>query len=150
VQGWSDVPQDVPLFQSIVVFENYPAEAVQTVQGPNQSLQVLHVDSSIRNSLPFTVRAVPGPQLLLQILYDSGRFDAATVDWILGHFETLLHHIVAQPESRLVELAEKLTASDRAYQRMQEKAFQESRRQQLRHVRRKTISEAPIKVEETP
>jgi hypothetical protein len=33
---------------------------------------------------------------------------------------------------------------------MQEKAFQESRRQQLRHVRRKTISEAPIKVEETP
>ncbi|HEY7489757.1 MAG TPA: amino acid adenylation domain-containing protein, partial [Candidatus Tectomicrobia bacterium] len=84
VQGWSDVPQDVPLFQSIVVFENYPAEAVQTVQGPNQSLQVLHVDSSIRNSLPFTVRAVPGPQLLLQILYDSGRFDAATVDWILG------------------------------------------------------------------
>jgi len=35
IQGWSEVPRSMPLFESIVVFENYPA--VRSVQNRRRS-----------------------------------------------------------------------------------------------------------------
>jgi non-ribosomal peptide synthetase component F len=142
VQSWSDVAQDVPLFESIVVFENYPTEAFQTVQRQGHSLTFEGVTCAIRNSLPFTVRGVPGPQLKLEILYDADRFDAATIPRVLEHLTTLLHQMVTHPESQLAGCSDQLAAADRHHQRMQAKEFQESRRQRLQSIRRKAVSEA--------
>jgi hypothetical protein len=102
VQGWSDVPRGVPLFESIVVFENYPVDASLQKQGG--SLEFRNVRSVERTNYPLTLVALPGAQLSLQLSYDCRSFDAATIIRMLRHLQTLLEGIVANPGQRLKNL----------------------------------------------
>ena len=43
-------------------------------------------------------------ELLLQMNYSTDLFEAETINRMLGHFQTLLEGIVAEPEQRLSEL----------------------------------------------
>ena len=102
IQRWSEVAGGVPLFESLVVFENYPLDAA--VQQINQDLQIKDVISFEKTNYPLTVMAVPGAELSLKILYDTQRFDAATIKRILGHLQTLLTGMVAEPNQSLATL----------------------------------------------
>ena len=110
VQGWSEVERGRSLFESLLVFENYPVDASLREQGG--SLKVSEVRSRERTGYPLTIVAVPGRQLLLRINYDSGRFEAGAMERLARHFEELLAGIVAAPEQRLSEF-EMLTAAER-------------------------------------
>jgi surfactin family lipopeptide synthetase C len=99
VQGWSEVPRGLPLFESIVVFENYPLDA--SLRESGSSLELCNIQSVELTNYPLTVVAWPGRELLLQIGYDCHRFDAATITRMLGHLQTLLEGIVAHPEQQL-------------------------------------------------
>jgi amino acid adenylation domain-containing protein len=110
VQGWSDVPRGLPLFESLLVFENYPARtAIQEWSG---SLEIHHVRFMSSTHYPLTVVVVPGPKLRLRIEYQCHRFDTATITRMLGHLRTLLEGIVANPAQRLADLP-MLTAAER-------------------------------------
>ncbi|KAB8320090.1 non-ribosomal peptide synthetase [Tolypothrix campylonemoides VB511288] len=111
IQGWSDVPRGMALFESIVVFENYPLEVALQEQVAGLSIQ--NVRSLEHTNYPLTLEAMPaGQKLCLTIEYDSDRFDAATISRILGHFQTLLENIVNHPEQRISELSP-LTVAER-------------------------------------
>lgn len=137
VQRWSDVPQDKPLFESIVVFENFPMDGVQSLQ--DRGLKFVNTGFIIRNNFPLTLRVVPGSRLLLNILYDNGRFAADTIAGALAQFEMLLRNIVAQPEVKLSECLETLAEADRRRRGMKEEEFKAVSRQKLRNIRRKTM-----------
>ena len=110
VQGWSDVPRGLPLFESLLVFENYPTRtAIQEWSG---SLEIHHVRFMSSTHYPLTVVAVPGPELGLRIGYQCHRFDTATITRMLGHLRTLLEGMVANPAQRLADLP-MLTAAER-------------------------------------
>jgi amino acid adenylation domain-containing protein/non-ribosomal peptide synthase protein (TIGR01720 family) len=110
IQGWSEVPRSMPLFESIVVFENYPVDAA--VQQQNGSLDVSNVQAGMEiTDYPLTVTSVPGLRLLLSINYDTNRFDADAITRMLGHFQTLLEGMTANQEQQLWELP-LLTASE--------------------------------------
>ncbi|MEG4634885.1 condensation domain-containing protein, partial [Microcoleus sp. AR_TQ3_B6] len=102
VQGWSDVPRGLPLFESIVVFENYPVDASLQKQG--SSLEIGNVRGFERTNYPLNLVARPGAELLLELSYDCRRFDAATIEGMLKHLETLLEGIIANPSQRLSDL----------------------------------------------
>ncbi len=102
VQGWSEVPRGLPLFESIVVFENYPVDASLQKQGG--SLEIHNVRAVERTNYPLTVIAEPGQELWLQLNYDCRRFDGATITRMLRHLQTLLEGIVANPGKRLKDL----------------------------------------------
>ena len=103
IQGWSEVPRGVPLFESLVVFENYPVEASLTEQ--RDGVQIREVRAVERTNYPLTVvAAAAGAELSLKVMYDAARFEAATVTRLLEHFQTLLEGIVADPQRRLSEL----------------------------------------------
>ncbi|MFQ5610897.1 MAG: amino acid adenylation domain-containing protein [Anaerolineae bacterium] len=104
VQGWSDVPPGQALFESLLVFED-PLE--NNVVGQADSLSYTRLIE--QTNYPLTVYAYPGPELRLKIAYDGHRFDEATVARMLGHLQTLLAGIAAdpgQPVSRLPLLTE--------------------------------------------
>jgi amino acid adenylation domain-containing protein len=103
IQGWSEVPRDMPLFESIVVFENYPVEAHHRERVAD--LEIDNVRAFEKTSYPLTVVALPGSELVLKILYDCCRFDTATITRMLGHLKTLLEGMVANPKQRLCELS---------------------------------------------
>jgi hypothetical protein len=49
VQGWSEVPRSLPLFESLVVFENYPSDA--SLQEKIHNLKVENIRSLGNNEL---------------------------------------------------------------------------------------------------
>ena len=100
IQGWSEVPRGVALFESIVAFENYPVDAA--LEQGILNLDLSNVSGYDRTHYPLTLIAGPGEQLCLRLSYNSSRFDAATISRMLEHFQTLLIGIVAHPEGALV------------------------------------------------
>jgi len=102
IQGWSEVPRDLPLFNSILVFENYPASESLGVE--NGSMEIREVQSVSRTNYPLTVVASPGKQLGLEIAYEKKRYDSATIIRMLKHLHKLLEGFVSDPEQRLKNL----------------------------------------------
>ncbi|OKH59454.1 hypothetical protein NIES2130_09045 [Scytonema sp. HK-05] len=103
IQGWSEVKRGTPLFESIVVFENYPVD--EAVKSPNYSFSIESIHSIEQTNYPLTVIAAPGKQLLVKINYDTSRFDDGAIARLLGHFQTLLEGIIANPQQQISQLS---------------------------------------------
>jgi amino acid adenylation domain-containing protein len=117
IQGWSEVPRGAPLFESILVFQNYPVGRSsgmwgQQSEAKRQGLKIQDVRSTERTIYPLTVIVVPGPELSLLVSYDSYRFDPPAIRRMLGHLQTLLEGMAADPLQRLSCLP-LLTAAER-------------------------------------
>src|SRR5262249_1294581 len=88
IHGWSEVPRDQPLFESILVFENYLGESVEGA--PSDTIKVERVRSILsRTNYPIALLAFPGPRLAFQLVYDSERFGGAEVQRMLTHLSTI-------------------------------------------------------------
>ncbi|MEP6487764.1 amino acid adenylation domain-containing protein [Microcoleus vaginatus GB2-A3] len=102
VQRWSEVPRRLPLFDTLVVFENYPLES--SLQKRVQNLEIESVLSFEKTNYALTLTVVPGEELALKIGYSSNRFEDAAIARMLGHLQTLLEGMTANPERKLSEL----------------------------------------------
>ncbi|MFF0221631.1 amino acid adenylation domain-containing protein [Streptomyces sp. NPDC004629] len=85
------------LFDSVVVFENYPVDS-PSGDGP----RVLAVESSNSTHYPLNVVVYAEERLSLLLHYDTGLFDAGTVERMSGHLRTLLESVAAGPLDRPV------------------------------------------------
>jgi amino acid adenylation domain-containing protein len=110
IQGWSEVARGQALFESILVFENYPVSNPITAQG--ESVTIQNVRFFEKTNYPLTVTIEPGEAPGLQFSYNSDSFDQATIGRMLGHFQTVLEGMVTQSAARLSELP-LLTAAER-------------------------------------
>ncbi|WP_442937952.1 amino acid adenylation domain-containing protein [Nostoc sp.] len=108
IQGKSEINRGTPLFESIVVFENYPVDEAVRSQPPkashNYSFSIDKIHGIEQTNYPLTVIAAVGKQLLVKINYDISRFDDATITRLLGHFQILLEGIVANPQEQIWQL----------------------------------------------
>ncbi|MFA6051760.1 MAG: amino acid adenylation domain-containing protein [Methylobacter sp.] len=102
VQGWSEVARGTPLFESLLVFENYPIN--QALAEHADGLTVDEISVIDQTNYPLTVSAFPGTELRLEITYAADRFEAKTVKRMLEHLQCLLAAFVLQPQARLSEL----------------------------------------------
>lgn len=102
VQGWSEAARGRPLFESLLVFENYPVEAA--LKQPGADIVISEARFIERTNYPLTVIAVPGPSLSLRIIYDRSRFDSTTITRLLGHLQTLLSGIATAPDRCLADI----------------------------------------------
>ncbi|MFN6559105.1 MAG: non-ribosomal peptide synthetase [Nostoc sp. ChiSLP01] len=104
IQGWSEVPKGLALFESIIVFENYPVDASLGERDTNFEIEDFH--GFERTNYPITLTVNPGKELLLKITYDdSDRFEGNTIIRMLGHLQALLESMVKNPQQRLCELS---------------------------------------------
>src|SRR5690349_7506785 len=103
VQGWSDVPRGVPLFETLLVFENNPMEEA-AMSGPSVGLEISELKTIDRSSYPLSLMVEPGSQLSLQLIFDPRRFDSETISRLLAHLTLLLENIVVDPARRLSQL----------------------------------------------
>ncbi len=102
IQGLSDVPRGTSLFDSIVVFENYPVDT--QVLEDNSNLIISNFCGVEQTNYPLTVAVIPGEQLLVRMSYDGSRFEQDTINRMLSHFVTLLEGIIANPSERISQL----------------------------------------------
>ncbi|MEE8584259.1 MAG: non-ribosomal peptide synthase/polyketide synthase, partial [Acidobacteriota bacterium] len=106
IQKWSEVPAGRPLFESLLVFENYPS--AETPQGANiaseTGLRVRQVRAAEQAHFPVTLLAAPGDCLSLMLRCQAGRLAPDAARRMLRHFKALLEAMVTVPESRIGEL----------------------------------------------
>jgi hypothetical protein len=99
IRQWADVPLNLPLFESLLVFENYPVEGPVSAD-QSSKLVVNDVHTMVRTNYPLTLVALPGAELWLCLTYDSQRFDAAVIGQMLNHLQALLENMAAASEQR--------------------------------------------------
>jgi natural product biosynthesis luciferase-like monooxygenase protein len=110
IQKWSSVPADMPLFDSLLVFDYEQLDTSLRSLGPawhTREFQIIE-----RTNYPITVYAYGESELLLRIAYDRGRFSDSRITRMLGHMQTLLEGMAADPAARLASLP-LLTAGER-------------------------------------
>ncbi|MDH0896152.1 MULTISPECIES: non-ribosomal peptide synthetase, partial [unclassified Pseudomonas] len=103
IQRWSGWGGEA-LFDSILVFENYPiSEALQ--QGSSGELEFGAVVSQEQTNYPLTLAVGLGEQLSIDYSYDLEHFAETTVRQIAEHFGNLLEAMAQQPRRLLGELS---------------------------------------------
>ncbi|MGH7376992.1 MAG: condensation domain-containing protein, partial [Candidatus Methylomirabilales bacterium] len=104
IQGWAGLRGGQALFETLLVFENYPVAAgLRTSEWAG--LQVHPVSGTEQTNYPLSVSATSGASLSLRISYDRARFDAETIEALANHFTTLLEAIAADPERPISALS---------------------------------------------
>ncbi|WP_394831236.1 non-ribosomal peptide synthase/polyketide synthase [Pendulispora rubella] len=101
VQAASEV-RGQALFDTLVVFENYPIDAATGAEG---ALRVREVEGLERTNYGVTAVVAPGSnELGLKLSYDGQRFDRRAIERVLQHWSTLLEGIAAAPDRRIGDL----------------------------------------------
>jgi acyl carrier protein len=103
VQQWSEVPAGASLYESVLVFENYPSTSSRdrqvTLGGSNDGRFI-----GGRTPYTLTLLATPGTELNIRALFRTERIGWAAVSRILDHLGQILRHIVARPAESIREL----------------------------------------------
>ncbi len=91
VQGWSAVPAGVPLFESILVFENHPT---WEGGGGESGFSVEEWKVYGGSHYPLALAVLPGERLELRLEYDARRVEADAAGRMVGHLETVMEALV--------------------------------------------------------
>jgi len=102
IQGWSEIPAGRPLFESILIFENYPMG--RQLGERFERLKITDVKAWDKTNYPINLAVSPGSPISLEVVYDRRRFEAASITRLLGHLATLLEAMPADPDRRLGDL----------------------------------------------
>lgn len=102
VQKWSDIPAGESLFETIVVFENYPGASER---GAESDYAVTDIEFYEQSNYPLALLVVPGDAIRLIVVHDMNRFASSAIVRLLGHLEHLLMQFIDSPNCRPAELS---------------------------------------------
>ncbi|SFB04749.1 non-ribosomal peptide synthase domain TIGR01720/amino acid adenylation domain-containing protein [Amycolatopsis marina] len=101
MQTWSDMPAGTSLFDSIVVFENYPVDDNAAAE---HGLRLRDLTTVEVGTYPLNLIAYAGDELSCTLVYDDDLFDVSTIERLGKHLRTVLDGIVACGDRRIAEL----------------------------------------------
>jgi len=112
IQKWSDIPNGQPLFESLLVFENFPVD--WAVERNAEKIGIREIVFSEQTHYPMTITAahVPAQGLVLRFEYWNDLFPEYTLVRMANHFQRLIESVVCTPDARLTDLSI-LTATER-------------------------------------
>ncbi|GAB1543623.1 hypothetical protein NUACC21_62980 [Scytonema sp. NUACC21] len=106
VHQWSEIPSSLPLYESILVFENYPVES-HTLESSDLILNILENKTvGAQTKYPLTILVIPGSELELCFICDNLRFSSSEITKIQKHFLDFLETIAGSPHLYLREIIE--------------------------------------------
>ncbi|MFP3187007.1 MAG: condensation domain-containing protein, partial [Paraburkholderia sp.] len=113
IQRWAQLEGGQPLFDSIVVFENYPVDDTLRSAAP-QGLTFSNLQASEQTNYPLTLSvthaqrtqadAVADGGLRIDFAYAHDAFDAAQIERIAAHLSNLLDAFAADPARALADV----------------------------------------------
>ena len=96
IQRLSEVPRRTALFDSILVFENYPVD--QSIDPAQSELSIEIADVLEQTNYPLTMSIVPGDRMLLRLSHDTARIDDASGRSLLREAAALFEAFLAAPD----------------------------------------------------
>ncbi|ELS02825.1 amino acid adenylation enzyme/thioester reductase family protein [Xenococcus sp. PCC 7305] len=104
IQTLSELSGGVSLFESIVVFENYPLDF--SLFNETNSLQFKKIAVHEHTNYPLTVLSgLFEEELFIKISYDTLRFEEDTMTRMLAHLQTILLGIIENPQQTVTQLS---------------------------------------------
>ena len=114
IQGWSAVPRQLPLFETLLVFENYPVAAALEREQRRDGLVISHFLGYSETNYPLALGVLPGRELGLHASYDGTRFEALAIRRLLRHLKVLLRdYVTARAPNRPLEALALLSRSEK-------------------------------------
>ncbi len=85
ISDWINWPGKLPLLDSLMVFENFPWNALG-----NEQLKVKDFSGGVTSTYPVTLMIIPGESFQFQIKYNKYRIDTKVIEWISKQLENVL------------------------------------------------------------
>jgi non-ribosomal peptide synthetase component F len=101
LQAWSGILGGANLFESIMVFENYPIDDRAAVAHGVRLRELVAVETT---NFPLSMTVYPGERLGVLLGYEPEMFDASTVERLGRHLRALLTGMVADPDRQVSDL----------------------------------------------
>ena len=96
IQKWSNLDSVGNLFDTVVVFENYPKN---TGKGSDSDLYFENIEYNEQSSLPMALVVLPESNLELISIFDPTRYTATQCTRVLQQMECLFSSMVSSPEN---------------------------------------------------
>ncbi|MEU1805438.1 non-ribosomal peptide synthase/polyketide synthase [Streptomyces sp. NPDC019937] len=110
LQGWSEVPGGADLFESLVVFENYP---INSSAAAEHGLRVRELQALESTNYALTVVVSPGPELSVELGYDPRLFEETTAEGLAAQLTHVLGALAAAPDDQRLDRIDTLPAAMR-------------------------------------
>ncbi len=107
IQRWSGLPRDTALFDSLVVFENYPVDdSLQEGAGDPGAgrLEVSAVEVEESTNYPLALFVFPGSRLSVRLVYERATYDAGSMQLLAEQLVRQLERCALSPRASLAEL----------------------------------------------
>ncbi|HEY6349972.1 MAG TPA: non-ribosomal peptide synthase/polyketide synthase [Candidatus Angelobacter sp.] len=102
IQEWSRIPAGQPLFETLLVFENYPVDS--SLRRPQRGLKFSQARAWATSNYPLTLIIRPGPEMTLHLSYDVRRFESDMISQLLTHLQNLIVGITAHPIQQAMDV----------------------------------------------
>lgn len=102
IHRWSNVPRGMPLFESIVVFENYPVD--RSIAAGFMDIDIQRVEATEQTNYPLTLGAAAGSRFLLSLSYDCDRYAGEGIRRMLRQLQTLLLGLISDIRQPIVDV----------------------------------------------
>ena len=104
IHDWSGVPGAIPLYEHVLVYENYPGAANQPRTEATESRPPESRFVGARTAYPLTLLIAPADDLVLRGVFDSRRLTTPDVRRMLEHLATMLRHASTDADVRVSDL----------------------------------------------
>lgn len=101
IQSCSEISQRLPLFDSILIFENYPLDSSIDVQAEALSIGDLEVYE--QTHFPIAITVSGGEQIPIKVTFNEALIPKESIRLLLNHFENLLQFLSHNPNATLSE-----------------------------------------------
>ena len=91
------------LFESILVFENYPVD--QALSAAEMPFEVGEVQAVWKTNFPLTLIFVPGKQLTMKISYQGELFSLASIQCLMSQFQHTLENFLEYADKPVQEIS---------------------------------------------
>jgi hypothetical protein len=140
VNAWVDITPGLPLFESILVFNNLPINDLLRGRTNIANLEVEQLGGDDQNSFPLTLTITAIAELDIEIKYDSRRFHDGSITRLLGRFENLLRAMITDSQSDLRQLLETIAEDENRMRRLESEQLRQSSLHKFEGIRPKVIT----------
>ncbi|WP_405690203.1 non-ribosomal peptide synthetase [Streptomyces sp. NBC_00057] len=102
VQRWAETERGVQLFDTVVVFENYPDASEAVLSGG--ALRIVDVRYETRTNYHATLVVRAADELGFQVVVDAQAFGEGEAEQLLAHFTAILERFADRPGSTVHDL----------------------------------------------
>lgn len=114
IQAQSHIEGSRALFDSILVFENYPLD--ETLENAPLGLKLVDLQVYEQTNFPLSLIILPGQTLDIRMLFDTETFEHETIRQVLRHLKTILLALCDVEDSEVKELKDIVYLSEQEQQ----------------------------------